>query len=309
MTPTIQELKDKVNIVDVIGRYLALHRKGSEYVAMCCFHDDHKASLMVNDKKQVFKCFACGVGGDAIDFLVKKGRSLEEAKQELTELSGGYVTPRLPKKESEWRQLMPKDPVFKINHYKFGAPSKSWQYNDEHGRLIGYVCRFDLPDGKQTWPYTFCTDGKRTEWRWRGFDKPRSLYNLQARVKNPDKIVLIVEGEKTCDAAQLLFPEFVCMTWQGGARAVHNSNWTPLRGANVITWPDHDQPGREAMMQVHDIISEYATRIRTVELQGTFQYDTHWDLADFIGTQEQARELMKKILVQVKMSNVLIPNT
>jgi len=66
-------LKDKVleavDIVEVVGERVNLSRRGKEYVGLCPFHDDHKPSLSVSPPKQIFKCWSCGAGGDAIKFV------------------------------------------------------------------------------------------------------------------------------------------------------------------------------------------------------------------------------------------------
>ncbi len=296
----LSELKATVNIVDVIGKYLSLQKKGSEYVAMCCFHNDHKASLMVNPHKQVFKCFACGKGGDVIDFLTLKGRSIPEI---VAELQGSYAPGALPqKKVDEWKQAIPTDePAFDIKHYQHGAPSKVWRYTDLFGNLIGFVCRFDLPEGKQVLPYTLRYNGKHYQWMWKGFDKPRPLYNQYALINNPDKIVLIVEGEKTCDAAIKLFPEFVCVSWMGGARAYQHSNWSVLKGRNVISWPDADEPGITAMLEISRLLFGVATRIRTVAI--TNLIPRHWDLADYNPKDFAPKVYLKDHLYEVKPKN------
>lgn len=71
-------LKDKVldaiDIVEVVGERVALTRKGKDYVGLCPFHPDHKPSLSVSPTKRIFKCWACGVGGDVIHFVQKYDR-------------------------------------------------------------------------------------------------------------------------------------------------------------------------------------------------------------------------------------------
>lgn len=71
-------LKDKVldsiDIVEVVGERVALTRKGKDYVGLCPFHPDHKPSLSVSPTKRIFKCWACGAGGDVIHFVQKFDR-------------------------------------------------------------------------------------------------------------------------------------------------------------------------------------------------------------------------------------------
>ena len=64
-----KNILEKLDIVDVVSRYISLSKKGSDYIGICPFHDDHSPSLHVSKDKQIFKCFTCGVGGNAISFI------------------------------------------------------------------------------------------------------------------------------------------------------------------------------------------------------------------------------------------------
>ncbi len=80
---------ESVDLVDLIGERLALKRSGSEYIGLCPFHPDHKPSLHVSPKKQIFKCFACGAGGDAFKFLQLADRiEFREALEVLARRAG-----------------------------------------------------------------------------------------------------------------------------------------------------------------------------------------------------------------------------
>ena len=65
----INEIRHSVDIVDVVGQYLALSKKGRNYVGICPFHNDTNPSLSVSRDKQIYKCFVCGNGGNVFTFL------------------------------------------------------------------------------------------------------------------------------------------------------------------------------------------------------------------------------------------------
>ena len=67
----IEQMKSSVCIKEVVEGYVPLERKGSNYMGLCPFHEDHHPSLIVNPEKQTFHCFACGEHGDAIAFVQK----------------------------------------------------------------------------------------------------------------------------------------------------------------------------------------------------------------------------------------------
>lgn len=67
---TLASIKRAVDIVDLVGDYLTLHRAGSKFKALCPFHDDHHPSLELNQDRQSFRCWSCGAGGDIFDFVM-----------------------------------------------------------------------------------------------------------------------------------------------------------------------------------------------------------------------------------------------
>jgi DNA primase len=72
---TIQEVKEKADIVDVISEHIVLKKKGKEFVGICPFHDDTKPSMTVSPSKQFYYCFSCGAGGNSIKFLMEFTRA------------------------------------------------------------------------------------------------------------------------------------------------------------------------------------------------------------------------------------------
>lgn len=78
---TVQRIKDAADIVDVVGDFVYLEKKGREYQGLCPFHDDkHFGSFSVSPQKQMYMCFACGAGGDALSFLMRiKNINYQEA--------------------------------------------------------------------------------------------------------------------------------------------------------------------------------------------------------------------------------------
>lgn len=80
----IERVKHEANIVDVVGDYVRLRRTGKNWVGLCPFHDDKKPSMHVEPVKGIFKCFACGEGGNVYTFLMKiNGWSFPETVRNL----------------------------------------------------------------------------------------------------------------------------------------------------------------------------------------------------------------------------------
>jgi putative DNA primase/helicase len=326
-------LLSQVNIVDVIGKFVSLTKRNSEYYGVCPFHDDHKESLQVNERKQIYKCFACDdPGGDAIQFLIGKGYKFHDA---VKYLGGEEIKPseeskkRIAKAAAApvWKQIKPTSPPVEIKHYQHGKPAAVWTYRDAQGKIIGFVCRFNFPDGrKDVIPFVFATDGKKNEWRWLGFASPRPLYNLDKIIASPDKMVMVVEGEKTADAAQKLFPSVVVTCWIGGAKAIAETDWAPLFGRKILLWPDNDkmqaygekhekagqvrpweeQPGNAAMIHIEGILTAKCPVIRWVKNEDSLP--DKWDVADAKDwTPEAAALYAKKNIYKRGANPVMTP--
>lgn len=89
MSNDIDEVKARVNIVDVIGERVRLKKTGSNYFGLCPFHNEKTPSFGVNEKLQIFKCFGCGVGGDVFTFLMRiDNLTFYEALKELADRVG-----------------------------------------------------------------------------------------------------------------------------------------------------------------------------------------------------------------------------
>lgn len=92
MSSDIDELRREIDIVEVISEYINLERVGSNYRANCPFHPDKTPSFYVSPSKQIFKCFGCGVGGDAIKFIsLYENISYFEAAIELAKRYGKVI--------------------------------------------------------------------------------------------------------------------------------------------------------------------------------------------------------------------------
>lgn len=319
MRTDLAELKRNTDIVAVIQRYgIELKKDGRNFVSSCPFHSERSASFKVTEGKKggFYKCFGCGAQGDVFDFLVNyAGRTLKEAIAEIQDPNntaaiapGTYSQPETLHK-TEWRAIEPRSP-FKdpdVVHYKLGRPTKIWYYRNANGHPVGLVCRFDLPGGKkEVMPFCFCTDDKgREEWRWKGLEKPRPLYNLHHLKIRATEPVMIGEGEKTADAMHNLFHGYTATTWIGGVEGVKYTDFSPLYGREILLWPDndkekvykqgprkgqvmdfHDQPGNKAMLMIAAILKEYCPVIRWVK--NADDLPCGWDVADASWIPEEA---------------------
>jgi len=101
----IQTLLSRVDIVDVVDRYVPLKKAGANYQACCPFHSEKTPSFTVSPTKQFYHCFGCGAHGTAIGFLMEHGgKSFPDAVEELAR-DAGLQVPRIERPgESDRRE-------------------------------------------------------------------------------------------------------------------------------------------------------------------------------------------------------------
>ena len=88
---TVDAVKERADIVDVVGEHVVLKKKGREFVGICPFHDDSKPSMTVSPSKQFYYCFSCGAGGNSIKFLMEFQR--QSFSDVVLELARKYQIP------------------------------------------------------------------------------------------------------------------------------------------------------------------------------------------------------------------------
>ena len=102
-----QKIVDEVPITAVVGDYLSLTRRGTSTLAVCPFHDDHSPSMNISDERKRYKCFACGAGGNAIDFVINyKNMDFMDAMKEISEKHGINFDDYVQKKNKSPKVVM-----------------------------------------------------------------------------------------------------------------------------------------------------------------------------------------------------------
>lgn len=131
----IEEVRQRSDIVDVVSQYVKLQKKGANYFGLCPFHNEKSPSFSVTPGKQMYYCFGCGAGGNAITFLMEyENYSFPEALQVLAERTG-VTLPQVEVTEEEKRQSSLKHTLLEIQ--KDAARYFYYQLRQENGK-IGY---------------------------------------------------------------------------------------------------------------------------------------------------------------------------
>jgi putative DNA primase/helicase len=311
-------LKERVSLPSLIGESVALQREtSSEYVALCPFHAEKTPSFRVWPDH--YHCFGCGEHGDAVAWLMTSERmsfrgavrhlrewsgSTEPATREIDDLAG-------EERDYGWKPLVPvpsdaPDLLDRRGIARAFNPKRqgtSWErtrwrptlvhpYCSANREIVGYVLRVEkAKGGKFTPAITFRQHVDTGERRWcvLPIPGPRPLYGLDRLNARPRATVLLVEGEKTADAAQRLLPSLLAMTWAGGSKAYHLTDFAPLCGRKVVCVPDADREGRAAfggrvtrrgkrIPGILDILAGLGADARRVD--PPIDLPDGWDLAD-----------------------------
>lgn len=285
MTIDFQRVRDSYRCTDVVARYCPdLKQKGSQFWAICPFHDDHHPTnfTVYMDKKSVerWRCFVCDDGGDVIDFVARiencnKQKAVELITGEALPNVGEYKRPALkPSSAPAWIPIIPvpdRAPKYQpeitwnarnntqTNYKKY--MTRLDPYFDAEGRLIFYVMRRDFPDGVKMCPQiTYCA-GPDGEERWcaRRMDPPYPLMGLDALTARPKDYVMLVSGEKCKMEHDKNAPAYIAVTWLGGDQCVDSVDFSPLYGRKVVYYSDHDESGRRAMKKAFEKIEKSGT--------------------------------------------------
>jgi putative DNA primase/helicase len=268
-------------------------------------------------------------GGDLISlYAAKRGLTQLEAARELsgqaaTRLAVPPTRPKAARAAPKWTPVLPvpddapeppdrfarNEGTTKAPRWVDGEFVRRWTYHDADGRVLGHVARFhwsctdpdtgEILTEKDVVPQTWCVDGNgRHAWRTRSFPVPRPLYGLRELAERPEAPVLVVEGEKSADAARQIARQYVVICWPGGIEAWRKAALNPLRGRNVLLWPDADEPGIKGMWEVAHALFAMCPTVKIILPEGK---PDGWDAADALADGWGWRQFKEWALPLVKV--------
>jgi len=204
----VREVRERNNIVSVVGDYVTLRKAGAHYKGLCPFHSEKTPSFTVHEDRQFFYCFGCQTGGDVITFLRElNGYSFPEAVRVLADRAGIQLperTRRDPRAEAERRAQR----TFKDAAYEAGRFAQRF-FVERLGSDEGEVCRAYLreralgPDAVERFGLGFAPA------RWDGLGQELARRGVDARVA--ERVGLLMprrSGQGYYDRfrARLMFP-------------------------------------------------------------------------------------------------------
>jgi len=156
----VEEVKSKINIVDVVRERVALKKAGRNHKGVCPFHDEKTPSFMVNEELQIYKCFGCGKAGDVIAFVEEtEGVDFKEALKILADRAGVKLQFKSNPKQTEAEKMLlahelsKKFYQFILNKHKLGKVGR--EYLKKRGIGEKLINKFELGIAPEGWDYLY----------------------------------------------------------------------------------------------------------------------------------------------------------
>src|SRR5512136_3498345 len=140
----IDQVRQVSSIVEIASQYTTLKRRGRKWVGLCPFHTEKTASFTVDEDKQLYHCFGCGVGGDVFSLVMEKENlNFPEALRHLAEK---YHVPLPERQRMNPEVLKLEDKLFKANELALGFFRKNLLHTQEGAKALGYLKKRGLDD-------------------------------------------------------------------------------------------------------------------------------------------------------------------
>lgn len=138
----VEEVIAAAKILEVVQDYVPLKKKGGDWFGLCPFHDEKSGSLAVHPVKNIFKCFGCGRAGNAVGFLMAKGKSFPDAIRELGKKYNIEVSEDKPREYKRPEEV------------KTGLTEKAEKWFNNRGISKNTLLRFGICSSKEWMPQT-----------------------------------------------------------------------------------------------------------------------------------------------------------
>lgn len=144
----INEIRNSVDIVEVISNYITLTPRGRNYFGICPFHDDNHPSLSVNKEKKIYKCFSCGATGTVFKFIMDyENISFTEAVKKVADMGGMHVNIKTTHKvqtRSKLNDIYDLSLKFYINNINTSAGREAKAYLANRGITDDIIKEFQI---------------------------------------------------------------------------------------------------------------------------------------------------------------------
>ena len=138
---SVEEILEKIDLVEIVSEYVKLKKSGKSYKALCPFHPEKTPSFFVHPEKQIFHCFGCGIGGNAVKFLMNIEKiSFYEALKILAKKAGIEIS-----KSADIKENSEKKKIIKTNEYTATLYNKIL-FSQYGKRALEYLYKRNLTD-------------------------------------------------------------------------------------------------------------------------------------------------------------------
>ena len=145
MNSDVEDVKSRINVVDLVGEYVRLTKAGSNWRALCPFHNEKSPSFMVSEERRSWHCFGCGKGGDVFSFIMDmEGIGFREALEQLAQKAGVQLK-RFEKGDKGQESLKPK--LFNILELATKWYEKNLWDGKERDKILKYLRDRGIVDG------------------------------------------------------------------------------------------------------------------------------------------------------------------
>jgi len=157
LSSTIDEIRNKADLLQIVGEYVPLKKRGKNYLGLCPFHSEKTPSFTVSPEKQIFHCFGCNEGGNVFAFLMKiENISFSEAVELLGERVGIAVkktgtSPALQNDKDKYLGIMELAQKFYLENLESGEGDIAKEYLKKRGLNESSVKVFDLGYSPDKW--------------------------------------------------------------------------------------------------------------------------------------------------------------
>jgi hypothetical protein len=282
MSAPSSPVRTGIPIREFLGKIQAAGKEG-DWLGHCPIHADQKASLHVtlSGGKILLHCFVCGGGNAYVADLRAQG--LWPITLDGVVINSPGVSGEAPKVDLTFIQVTDENPP-RVPIPQGYSGTKIHEYRSISGKLIGTVTRFETapidgskPEKTFRPTFYFMDDGKPV-WKTKA-PSIRPLYGQQTLSRSGS--VIIVEGEKTQEAAAQVFPNNPVVSPMGGLQGLSKSDLGVLQGRVVVIWSDADLAWQRNAAMWATILAPIVHEISIVQIpQWIVDKYPKWDLAD-----------------------------
>lgn len=242
--------KYKHRIGDFLSRRVSVIQSGKDRKISCLQHDDSTPSAIIYRDR--LWCPVCDESWDIYDVAGMLESESDRYRQYMI-IEREFRDAQAETSTQERKKTEPAKPValsyeraheiFKRETFRrmgelMRLPTDhmtAYPYYNEKSEIDLIDVRYESENRKDV--VSFYYDGKNVKAK----NPPILVYGRNAIAENPEKPVLVVEGAKTAQIAQVEFPEYVVVTWNGGSKKAGHADWSILEGRDVLIYPDDDQ--------------------------------------------------------------------